>query len=86
MEYSPRKAKKHVALVGKGITFDSRRHLHQTAEKMEEMKFDMCGAAAVIGTIEAAARLELPVKITGVIPSTDQSAGGNAYSPARSSR
>jgi leucyl aminopeptidase len=48
---------------------------------MEEMKFDMCGAAAVIGTIEAAAKLELPVKITGVIPSTDNLPSGSAYKP-----
>src|SRR5438034_440792 len=51
------------------------------AEKMEEMKFDMCGAAAVIGTIEAAAGLELPVRITGVIPSTDNLPSGSAYKP-----
>src|SRR5205823_948750 len=51
------------------------------AERMEEMKFDMCGGAAVIGTIEAAAKLELPVKITGAIPSTDNLPGGSAYKP-----
>jgi leucyl aminopeptidase len=81
LEYSPRKAKKHVALVGKGITFDSGGISIKPAEKMEEMKFDMCGAAAVIGTIEAAAKLELPVKITGVIPSTENLPSGSAYKP-----
>ena len=81
MEYSPRRAKKHVALVGKGITFDSGGISIKPAEKMEEMKFDMCGAAAVIGTIEAAARLEIPVKITGCIPSTDNLPSGSAYKP-----
>jgi leucyl aminopeptidase len=81
MEYAPRKAKKHVALVGKGITFDSGGISIKPAEKMEEMKFDMCGAAAVIGTMEAAARLELPVKITGAIPSTENLPGGSAYKP-----
>jgi leucyl aminopeptidase len=81
LEYSPRKAKKHVALVGKGITFDSGGISIKPAEKMEEMKFDMCGAAAVIGTIEAAAKLELPIKITGVIPSTDNLPSGSAYKP-----
>jgi leucyl aminopeptidase len=81
LEYHPRKAKKHVALVGKGITFDSGGISIKPAEKMEEMKFDMCGAAAVIGTIEAAARLELPVRITGAIPSTDNLPGGSAYRP-----
>src|SRR5213079_116842 len=82
LEYSPRKATKHVALVGKGITFDSGGISIKPAEKMEEMKFDMCGAAAVIGTIEAAARLELPVRITGVIPSTDNLPSGSAYKPS----
>ncbi len=81
MEYSPRKARKHVALVGKGITFDSGGISIKPAEKMEEMKFDMCGAAAVIGTIEAAAKLELPVRITGLVPSTDNLPSGSAYKP-----
>ena len=81
LEHSPRKAKKHVALVGKGITFDSGGISIKPAEKMEEMKFDMCGAAAVIGTIEAAAKLELPVKITGAIPSTENLPSGSAYKP-----
>jgi leucyl aminopeptidase len=81
MEYSPRKATKHVALVGKGITFDSGGISIKPAERMEEMKFDMCGAAAVIGTIEAAAKLGLPVKLTGIIPSTDNLPSGSAYKP-----
>ena len=81
LEYAPRKAKKHVALVGKGITFDSGGISIKPAEKMEEMKFDMCGAAAVIGTIQAAAMLALPVRITGVIASTDNLPSGSAYKP-----
>lgn len=81
MQYTPPRAKNHVALVGKGITFDSGGISIKPADKMEEMKFDMCGAAAVIGTIEAAAKLGLPVKITGVIPSTENLPGGRAYKP-----
>ena len=81
LEYAPRKAKKHVALVGKGITFDSGGISIKPAEKMEEMKFDMCGAAAVIGTIQAAAMLALPVRVTGVIASTDNLPSGSAYKP-----
>jgi len=81
LEYTPKKAKKHIALVGKGITFDSGGISIKPAEKMEEMKFDMCGAAAVIGTIEAAAKLELPIRITGAIPSTDNLPSGSAYKP-----
>lgn len=81
MEYTPKKAKTHVALVGKGITFDSGGISIKPAEKMEEMKFDMCGAAAVIGIIEGAARLELPVRLTAVFGSTDNLPSGSAYKP-----
>ena len=81
MEYTPRRAKKHVALVGKGITFDSGGISIKPAERMEEMKFDMCGAAAVIGTVQAAATLELPVKITGIFAATENLPSGSAYKP-----
>ena len=81
LEYTPKRAKKHVVLVGKGITFDSGGISIKPADRMEEMKFDMCGAAAVIGTIEAAAKLGLPVRITGLIPSTENLPDGNAYKP-----
>lgn len=81
LEYAPKRATKHVALVGKGITFDSGGISIKPAEKMEEMKFDMCGAAAVIGIMQAAAMLELPVKITGLIVSTENLPGGGAYKP-----
>ncbi|HEX2123357.1 MAG TPA: leucyl aminopeptidase [Thermoanaerobaculia bacterium] len=81
MEYVPKRAKKHVALVGKGITFDSGGISIKPAEKMEEMKFDMCGAAAVIGIMEAAARLELPVKVTGIFAATENLPSGSAYKP-----
>ena len=81
LEYAPRKAAKHVALVGKGITFDSGGISIKPSERMEEMKFDMCGAAAVIGTIQAAAMLALPVRVTGIIASTDNLPSGSAYKP-----
>jgi leucyl aminopeptidase len=81
MEYAPRKAKKHVALVGKGITFDSGGISIKPAEKMEEMKFDMCGAAAVIGIMEAAVRLALPVRLTGIFAATENLPSGSAYKP-----
>jgi len=81
LEYAPKRAKTHVALVGKGITFDSGGISIKPAERMEEMKFDMCGAAAVIGTIQAAAALELPVKVTGIIASTENLPSGSAYKP-----
>ncbi|HYC60940.1 MAG TPA: leucyl aminopeptidase [Thermoanaerobaculia bacterium] len=81
MEYTPRKAKTHVALVGKGITFDSGGISIKPAEKMDEMKFDMCGAAAVIGIVEAAARLELPVQLTAVFGASDNLPSGSSYKP-----
>ena len=81
MEYAPKRAKKHVALVGKGITFDSGGISIKPSERMEEMKFDMCGAAAVIGTVEAAARLQIPVKVTGIFAATDNLPSGSAYKP-----
>ncbi|HKO55185.1 MAG TPA: leucyl aminopeptidase [Thermoanaerobaculia bacterium] len=81
LEYAPKKAKKHVALVGKGITFDSGGISIKPADKMEEMKFDMCGAAAVLGAVEAAAKLELPVRVTGLIVSTENMPDGGAYKP-----
>ena len=81
MEYAGRKAKKHVALVGKGITFDSGGISIKPSDKMEEMKFDMCGAAAVIGIIEAAARLKLPVRLTAVFAATENLPSGSAYKP-----
>ncbi|MEO8216202.1 MAG: leucyl aminopeptidase [Acidobacteriota bacterium] len=81
MEYTPRSARKTVCLVGKGITFDSGGISIKPAEKMEEMKFDMCGAAAVIGIMQAAATLELPVKLVGIFASTENLSGGSAYKP-----
>jgi leucyl aminopeptidase len=81
MEYAPRKAKTHVALVGKGITFDSGGISIKPAEKMEEMKFDMCGSAAVIGIMEAAAKLAIPVRITGIFAATENLPSGSAYKP-----
>ena len=81
LEYTPKRARKTVALVGKGITFDSGGISIKPSEKMEEMKFDMCGAAAVIGVIEAAARLKLPHRLIGVIASTENLPSGSAYKP-----
>ncbi|HVE73328.1 MAG TPA: leucyl aminopeptidase [Thermoanaerobaculia bacterium] len=81
MEYTPRRAKKHVALIGKGITFDSGGISIKPSEKMEEMKFDMCGAAAVVGIMEAVAKLGLPVKVTGIFAATENLPSGSAYKP-----
>ena len=81
MEYAPKKAKKHVALVGKGITFDSGGISIKPAERMGDMKWDMMGAATVVAVVLAAADLGLPVKITGIFAATENLPSGSAYKP-----
>jgi leucyl aminopeptidase len=70
-----------VVLVGKGITFDSGGISIKPAASMDEMKFDMCGAASVLGVIAAIARLELPINVVGVIPTCENLPDGNATKP-----
>ncbi len=84
LEHAPAKAGKAgktICLVGKGITFDSGGISIKPAEKMEEMKFDMCGAAAVIGIMQAAAQLKFPHRIIGIFASTENLPSGSAYKP-----
>lgn len=70
-----------VALVGKGITFDTGGNSLKPADSMVGMKYDMCGAATVLGTMRAAAELKLPINIVGVIPAVENMPGGTAYKP-----
>ncbi|OPY84031.1 MAG: Cytosol aminopeptidase [Syntrophus sp. PtaU1.Bin208] len=70
-----------IVLVGKGITFDSGGISLKPSENMGEMKSDMAGAAAVIATVQAAADLDLPVNIVGLVPATENIPGGCAYKP-----
>jgi len=72
---------KTVALVGKGLCFDSGGISIKPAQGMEWMKFDMCGAAGVLGAMEAIARLELPVNVVGLIGSTTNMPSGEAVKP-----
>jgi leucyl aminopeptidase len=72
---------KPVALVGKGLTFDAGGICIKPPAQMDEMKFDMCGAAAVLGIFKAAVALELPLNLLGVIASTENLLGGSAYKP-----
>ncbi len=69
------------AIVGKGITFDSGGISLKPSAGMGEMKMDMSGAAAVIGTIQALASLRIPVNVVGIAPSTENLPGGAAYKP-----
>jgi leucyl aminopeptidase len=70
-----------VALVGKGITFDTGGISIKPAGEMDEMKFDMCGAASVFGTMKAVAAMKLPLNVVGVVPATENMPDGNAIKP-----
>jgi leucyl aminopeptidase len=70
-----------LGLVGKGVTFDSGGLSIKPAAKMHEMKFDMCGAAAVIEAIAALAELQAPVRVLGVIGATENLPSGSAVKP-----
>ena len=70
-----------VVLIGKGVTFDTGGISLKPAASMDEMKFDMCGAAAVLGTLQAVAEMALPVHVVGLIPATENMPGGQATRP-----
>ena len=80
MEYGP-KDEKPLLLVGKGITFDSGGISIKPSEAMDEMKFDKCGASAVLGIMKLASDLKLNRHIIGMMPLTENLPGGNAYKP-----
>jgi leucyl aminopeptidase len=80
--YKPKgKARRMVALVGKGVTFDSGGISLKPAKGMEDMKCDMSGAAAVLATVQAAARLKLPVALHGLCALTENMPGPGAAKP-----
>jgi leucyl aminopeptidase len=82
MEYKGGNAdRRPVVLVGKGVTFDTGGVSLKPGAGMDEMKFDMCGAASVFGTIEAAVTLDLPINVVGIIPATENMPDGNATKP-----
>lgn len=70
-----------IALVGKGITFDSGGISIKPAAAMDEMKFDMCGAASVLGTLQTVSLLDLPLHVVGVIAAAENMPGGRAVKP-----
>jgi leucyl aminopeptidase len=75
------KGKKPLALVGKGITFDTGGISLKPAGEMDEMKFDMSGAASVLGAISALAAMRAPVNVVGIIPACENMPGGSASRP-----
>ena len=76
-----KKSEAPVALVGKGVTFDTGGISLKPGAAMDEMKYDMCGAASVLGTINAVAALKLPINVVGVIPATENMPNGSATKP-----
>jgi leucyl aminopeptidase len=72
---------KPLVLVGKGITFDSGGISLKPGEGMDEMKYDMCGAASVLGVIQAVAQMSLPINLTVIVPTTENMPGGAASRP-----
>ncbi len=82
LEYKSRQAKgAPVVLVGKGITFDTGGISMKPAAEMDEMKFDMSGAASVLGVFEALARLQPDLHVVGLIPATENMPDGQAIKP-----
>jgi leucyl aminopeptidase len=82
LEYKgAKKEVKPIVLVGKGVTFDTGGISIKPAAAMDEMKYDMCGAASVLGTLLAVAEIELPINVVGVIPTTENMPDGRATKP-----
>jgi leucyl aminopeptidase len=76
-----KKEDKAIVLVGKGITFDSGGISLKPGAEMDEMKYDMSGAASVLGTLRAAAQMKLPLNVVGVVPAAENMPGGAASRP-----
>ena len=72
---------KPVVLVGKGVTFDSGGISLKPGAEMDEMRYDMCGAASVLGVFRTVARLALPINLVGIVPATENMPDGKASRP-----
>jgi leucyl aminopeptidase len=79
--YGGERSQAPVVLVGKGVTFDTGGISLKPPPAMDEMKFDMSGAASVLGTFKAVAELELPVNVVGVVPACENMPSGRATKP-----
>ena len=75
------KEKQPKVLVGKGLTFDAGGISIKPASKMDEMKYDMCGSATVLGVFKAIAALKPKINVVGIVPSTENLVGAKAYKP-----
>src|SRR5690606_3568393 len=81
LDYAPKNAKGYIALVGKGITFDTGGLSLKPANSMVGMKYDMCGAATSLAVLRAVATLQLPVKMTAWMCIADNMPSGRATRP-----
>ncbi|MBU1565888.1 MAG: leucyl aminopeptidase [Proteobacteria bacterium] len=81
LEYSPKQKGETILLVGKGLTFDSGGVSLKPAQGMMDMKYDMCGGAAVLAAMEAVGREKPAVRVVAIVPATDNMAGGGALKP-----
>jgi leucyl aminopeptidase len=82
LEYNGDKKKQtKVALIGKGVTFDTGGNSLKSPDNMVGMKYDMCGAAAVLGAFKVVAELKLPINVVGIVPAVENMPGGIAYNP-----
>lgn len=82
LEYKPKeKARRHIVLIGKGVTFDSGGLSLKTASSMETMKNDMTGAAIVLATIVACAQIEVPIAVTGLMGLVENMPSSSSYKP-----
>jgi leucyl aminopeptidase len=79
--YGGKPGEKPIVLIGKGVTFDSGGISLKPGEGMDEMKFDMCGAASVLGTLKATAQMQLPINLTVIAPCVENLPGGAASKP-----
>lgn len=81
LTYAPSGASRHITLVGKGITFDTGGISLKRGETIHHMKDDMAGAAAVLAAVLAAARLQIAVKVTALLPLAENAIGAASYRP-----
>ena len=81
LEHRPKKPKRSVVLIGKGVTFDSGGISLKPSKGMGDMKYDMAGGATVIGIMRAVAELELPIKVVDLVPTAENMPSGTAIKP-----
>jgi len=79
--YGAERSQAPTVLVGKGVTFDTGGISLKPPAQMDEMKFDMCGAASVFGTMKAVLELELPINVVGIVPACENMPSGRATKP-----